>query len=302
MKKIFEDPVIKAILELDNSPAMRAIRAMEDSPSLRIMRELDDSAVHRAKRQLESSPVMKAIREFEESPATRVLRELGDSPSLKYMSDLKESKAFKAIQILQDSPALRVLRTIENSAAMEAFSRIADQVTYGYGALTFAEAYELVAEEYEEITGSEPLDALSDKIQDRVGNAPSGSLSADFYISLLVAVILFYWSQLSSQESEERIIGRIGSLEKAISSQLAELNESKEGLVFLFSDRAMNLRSGPGTDHDVIGYIPRNQKLVEIERERDWTKVEYFDHINNLNVVGWAHSRYILTIADNFAN
>jgi hypothetical protein len=261
MNDFFNSPALKAIQILDDSPAMRAIRAIEDSPGIRMMRGFEDSAA------------LKAIKNLEESPA------------------------FKVIQQLQESPVLKALRDYQTSPAMEAFSRIADQVNHGYGALTFSEAFELLADEYEQQTDPEPLDVLSDEVQKRASCAPRSALSAEFYLNLVLALFLFYLSQLSAVESEEKIIESFNSLEQTVVTQLSILNELGKNQSFLVADRSMNLRSGPGVDHEVIGDISRNQKLLELERDRDWAKVEYFDHINNKNIVGWAHSRYLLVAA-----
>jgi hypothetical protein len=293
MKNTFENSTLKAIRALDDSVAMRAIRAIENSPSIRMMRELSESPAERAIRQLENSPAMQAIRKFEESPTIRMIRDLEDSPALKAIKGFEESSAFKAIQQLQESPALKAMRALETSPAMEAFSRIAEQINHGYGALTFSEAYDLIADEYEKQSDNDALDVLSGEVQKRAGRAPHGVLSAEFYISLILALFLFYLSEMSAQESEERILERMNGLEQTITTQLSQIENDHH---FLVTDRSLNLRSGPGMDNDVIGNISRNQKLMELERDRDWVKVEYFDHINNVNVVGWAHSRYLLTI------
>jgi hypothetical protein len=296
MKNIFDSPALKAIRALDDSAVMRAIRAIEDSPSIRMMRELNESPAVRAMRQLENSPAMQAIRQFEESPAIRMMRDLEDSPALKAIKGLEESPAFKAIQQLQESPALRALRALETSPAMEAFSRITEQINHGYGALTFSEAYELIADEYEKQPDLGTLDTLSGEVQNRASRAPLGVLSAEFYINVILALFLFYLSQMTAQESEARMLERMNGLEQTITTQLEELRKFENDRHFLFADRSLNLRFGPGTDHDVIGNISRNQKLMELERDRDWVKVEYFDHTNNVDLVGWAHSRYLLKI------
>jgi hypothetical protein len=297
MNDLFDSPALKAIRALDDSPAMRAIRAIENSPSIRMMRELNESPAVRAMRQLENSSAMQVIRQFEDSPAIRMMRDMADSPVLKVIKGLEESSAFKALQLLQESPALRAMRALETSPAMEAFSRIAEQINHGYGALRFSEAYELLASEYEQQSDQEPLDGLASEVQERGNRAPPGALSAEFYLHLILALFLFYLSQQSTLESEEEIIERMNSFEQTIVTQLNELHEVEKGRLFLVPDRTMNLRSGPGVDHDVIGNISKNQKLMELERDRDWAKVEYFDHINNVNVVGWAHSQYLLVIS-----
>jgi hypothetical protein len=296
MKNTFESPALRAVRALDDSPAMRAIRAIEDSPSIRMMRELNESLAVRAIRQFDKSPAMQAIRQFEESPAIRLMRDLEDSPAIKAIKGLEESSVFKAIQKLQDSPALRSLRSLETSPAMEAFSRIAEQINHSYGALTFVEAYELLADEYKKQSDMEPLDILSGEVQKRADHAPHGVLSAEFYLNLILALFLFHQSQMGGQESERKILERMNGLEQTITTELNELNQIEKNQLFMVADRSLNIRSGPGRDHDVIGNISINKKLIELERDRDWVKVEYFDHINNVNVVGWAHSRYLLAI------
>jgi len=261
-----------------------------------MMRELNESPAVRAIHQFENSSAVQVIRQFEESPAIRMMRDLEDSPTLKAINGLEVSSASQAIQQLQESPALRALRALETSPAMEAFSRIVEQINHGYGALTFSEAYELLADEYEKQPDFKDLDVLSGEVQKRAGRTPLGVLSAEFYISLILALFLFYLSQVSALESEEKILERMNGLEQTITTQLNELNKIEKDRLFLVTDRSLNLRSGPGMDHDVIGNISRNQKLMELGRDRDWVKVEYFDHINNVNVFGWTHSRYLLAI------
>ncbi len=296
MNDLFDNPVLKAVITLDDSPAMRAIRALENSPSIKIMCELGESPVVRAMRQIENSPAMLAIRQFEDSPAIRMIRDLENSTALKGIKGLEELPAFRAIQQLQEAPALRAMRALENNPAMEAFSRITEQINHGYGALRFAEALELLADEYDHQPDPETVDVLSCEVQERTRHAPRGVLSAEFYLNLVLALFLFYLSQMSALESEEKIIERMNSFEQTIVAQLNVLDGAEKGQLFLVPDRTMYLRSGPGMDNDVIGAIHKNQKLMDLERDRDWVKVEYFDHVNNLNVVGWAHSQYLLVI------
>ena len=99
---------------------------------------------------------------------------------------------------------------------------------------------------------------------------------------------------MSAIESEEKILNKIDGLEQIVKTQLYEIEHASEKSNFLVADRSMNLRSGSGTGHSIIGNISRNQKLLELDRNRDWVKVEYFDHIENVNLVGWAHSRYLI--------
>jgi len=101
---------------------------------------------------------------------------------------------------------------------------------------------------------------------------------------------------MSATESEERILKRMNGLEQIITTQLTVLRENAIGHVFLVTDRDLNLRTGPNVDHEVIEVLPRNQKVMEIERSHDWLKIEYFDHIDNKSKTGWSHSRYLLIV------
>ena len=101
---------------------------------------------------------------------------------------------------------------------------------------------------------------------------------------------------MSATESEERILERMNELEPTITTQLNVLQSNDTDYVFLVSDRELNLREGPSVDHKVIEVLPRNKKVMELERNRDWLKIEFFDYISNISKVGWVHSRYLLVV------
>lgn len=300
MNDIFDNPTLRALRTLDESPAMKAIRAIEDSPVARIMRDLGNSPALRIMQDLENSPAMKAIREIEESPVMRMLRDLDDSPTLKAIRGIEGSPAFMAIRRLQESPAIKAIQAIKRSPILDAFSTVAARITHGYGALAFSEAYELLIEEYEEQVeddASEPLDSLAESVKDRAAQAPFGPLSAEFYLSLVFALFLFYLSQISAEQSEERLLNRLDGMEQTISVQLDALSHDSRERVYLVADRAVNLRTGPGPEYDVLDVLLRNQKVAQIGTSGEWTNVEYFDHVANELKRGWAHRRYFIVVA-----
>ncbi|OXR50311.1 hypothetical protein PuT2_00040 [Pusillimonas sp. T2] len=300
MKDIFDNPTLLALRALDESPTMKAIRAFEDSPVARLMRDLDNSPAIRIMRDLENSPAMKAIRGIEESPVMRMLRDFDDSPTLKAIREIEGSPAFMAIRSLQESPAIKAIQALERSPILEAFSTVATRITHGYGALAFSEAYGLLIEEYEEQVAdhaAEPLDSLAESVKDRAAQAPFAPLSAEFYLGLVFALFLFYLSQISAEQSEERLLSRIDGMEQTISIQLDALKQDIQGRVYLVADRAVNLRTGPGSDHNAFGMLLRNQKVVQIGGSGVWVNVEYFDYVANELKRGWAHSRYFIAVS-----
>lgn len=298
-KNILNNSMLDALRSLDDSAAIRAIRAIEDSPAMRMIRKINNSPAIKMRREFENSPTMQMIRQVEESPAMRVMRDIENSPALKIVKNFENSPAFKSIQKIQNSPALRAIRALEVSPSIKAFSKVADKINYNYGALAFSEAYELLINEYDELTEIEQHDSwasLSEKVQDRTSRAPFSPLSAEFYLSLIFALFLFYLSQMSATESEERMLESMNGLEQTITAQLSILQNNGSGHVFLATDRTLNLRDGPSADYEVIEVLPRNKKVMELERNRDWVKIEYFDYINNKSKVGWVHSRYLLIV------
>jgi len=162
-----------------------------------------------------------------------------------------------------------------------------------------SEAYELLVEEYEERIEeniSESLDGLAESVKHRAAHGPFGPLSAEFYLSLIFALILFYLSQISTEQSEDRMLTRIDDLEQTISIQLEALSGSNHADSFLVADRSVNLRTGPGIEHDVLDVLLRNQKVLQLETNGEWAQVEYFDYAANELKQGWVHSRYFIAV------
>jgi hypothetical protein len=302
MKDIFDNPTLRALRALDESPAMKAIRAIEDSPVARMLRDLGNTPALRIIQNLENSPAMRAIRELEESPITRMIRDLDNQPTLNEMRGIEESPAFMAIRRLQESPAIKAIQALERSPVLDAFSTVAKRIAHGYGAQRFSEAYELLIEEYGEQLekdASASLDSLAESVKDRAAQAPFSQLSAEFYINLFLTLFFFYLAEISAEQSEGRLLKRLDDMEQTISVQMEALREG-QGRVFLVADRAVNLRSGPGAEYDVLDELPRNQKVAQLESSGEWTKVEYFDYVANVLNRGWVHSRYLIMLAKDY--
>jgi hypothetical protein len=292
----FKNSTLDILRSLDVSPAMRAIRALEESPSMRVISEINNSPTLRLMREIEDSPSMRLIRRVEESPAMRIFRDLENSPALKIIRDLEDSAAFRAVRELQDSPALKAIKALESSPSFAAFSIISEQLDTNFGALTFSEAYNFLVDEIEE---AENDTDLVEGVKNKSSRAPLGHLSAEFYLNLILALFLYYFSQMSAMESEEKLLGKMEMLEQTISTQMQALERKENESVFLVTDRELNFRVGPSMDSKILEVLPRNKKVIELTRKRDWIQVKYFDYINNLNRTGWVHSGNIIVINSN---
>lgn len=265
MNDIFENPGLKVLRALVESPAMRVIRAIEDLPIPRLMRDIENSLT------------LKMIRRIEESPALMAIHRL------------QESSIITAIQVLERRPFI------------DAFSTFANRITHGYGELAFSKAYGLLIKEYEEQLKedvSEPLDNLAESVMDRAAKVPFGPLSAEFYLSLFIALLFFYISHLSGAQLEKHLLKRLDDMEQTISVQLDALRDDSRERIFIVADRRVNLRAGPGAEYDVLCVLLRHQKVEQIETSGEWTKVEYFDYLANEHKRGWVHSRYFIALAE----
>ena len=163
---------------IEESPALKAIRALQDSPVMKAIRQLEDSAAMRAIRELENSPAMRAIRDFENSPLMEARRRI------------------------EESPALRAIQALENSPAMRVISALTDQLSsFRAGPLTFGEAYQEILLRHErasDTTGVDPLDAVATEVEEQARQPSQGPLSTEFYLNLILALFLFWYSQISS--------------------------------------------------------------------------------------------------------
>ncbi len=243
-------------------------------------------------REIEDSPSMKLIQQIEKSPATRIARDIEKSSALQIDKDLQNSAAFRAIHDLQNSPGLKAIKALD-SPSFAKFSRISEQINRKFGALTFSEAYQFLVDEIEESVDDA---SLIEELKDKSSRAPLNPLSAEFYLSLIFALFLYYLSQVSATDSEERLLERMEGLEQTISTQFQALESNDANSIFLVTDRELNFRDGPSMDSKVLEVLPRNKKVIEITRQKDWIQVEFFDYINNLNKVGWVHSGYVIQV------
>ncbi|GAB0149852.1 hypothetical protein McPS_25920 [Marichromatium sp. PS1] len=289
---LFNNTTLDFLRALEESPTIRAILALEESPAMRMIREIDNSPALRLMREIEDSPSMRLIQQIKESPAMRIVRDPAP-PALQIIRDLEKSAAFQAISNLQDSPALRAIKAFEASPSLSAFSRITEQINSNFGALTFSEAYQFLVDEIQE---AEDDASLVEELKDKSSRAPFGPLSAEFYLNLILALFLYYLSQVSATESEEKLLERMEMLEQTISTQLHKLESSEASSIFLVTDQALNFRDGPSMESKIMEMLPRNKKVIELKRQKDWIQVKYFDYVNNLNKVGWVHSGYMIVV------
>ncbi|SJN11146.1 hypothetical protein CZ787_05275 [Halomonas citrativorans] len=298
-RELGDSPLLRAAREMAESPLLKAVKEIEDSPLLRAAREIEDSPMLRMARILEESPLLRLAKELEESPIQRAIRELQESPLLRYAKEIEQSPSIRMMREIKDSSSYRIFEAIEDSSSLTAFRSISEQITQGYGALSFVDAFDLLIKESRIIKSGnlfESIDGISDDIIDRASKAPKGPLSSEFYLNVLLAFILFYLSQVSSKESEQRLLEKFSELEQAVVSQMEMDSQDDKRYKYFAVLTHLNLRAGPSIEHEVIVVLTPNLKVIFLGKEGEWFKIEYFDHIENVRREGWVDSRFVLLI------
>lgn len=298
MSKIDRNNTIQNIISgFKNSSVMSAMRALENSTAISAIRAFENSPALSAMRILESSPAMIAMRTLEKSIANSAFKALEKSSLLNAKIALNESSVINAMRTIENSVAINAIKALEDSSRFASFKELSEKLSSQIiGPLTLSEAYQDVIHSYEQISGLsdiERLETLSNKIEGRVKKAPQGALSKEFYLSLILTLFLFWLSQMSSNQSEEKMLLRINQLETTISQQLSELKANEEVETYYIVMRPVNLRVRPNTKSDIITILYPNMKVRLLERASRWIKVECFDSSENVYIAGWAYKKYL---------
>jgi Mg/Co/Ni transporter MgtE len=321
IKSLENSTVFNTIKTLENSGAMSAFKTLENSPAITGMESFKNSAAFNAMKALENSTVMNAFKSIENSSAiaamkslekttvfntisvlddnaiTSAIRSLENSPAIAAMKSFKNSTVFSLNSVLKNSSAMSAIRALEDTSRFSTFNELAKNLTSRFAApLTLSEAYQVVTEEYLNTIGpseTERLDALSDKLEIQLQKSPNGALSKEFYLSLILTFFLFWLSQISSIQSEKKILTRIEQVETTISQELAALKKFENIETFYVVNRAVNLRVKPTTKSEVITILYPNEKVRLIQRKSKWIKVEYFNYSENTYTSGWVYKKYL---------
>ena len=228
---------------------------------------------------------------LEDSPALKVAKMLEDSPVMRALDQMRNSPVILAAQSFQNSSFINALDMVENSLAI----RIAREIS----APTFEFTYDEVIRRNSVFNfdlGTALFEEISTEIKSRAAASPSNQLSAEFYISLIFAIIFYYLSQVSSAEQENRMTDRLDAFETTISDQLSILGGSDKTTHFYVVKTALNLRSGPSLDESIISILPINQKLTGLETQGEWMEIEFFDYLENEIIIGWVHSDNVMPV------
>jgi hypothetical protein len=274
-----KNPMIKALMGIEQSPAMKA--------ALKTLKGIEATPAMKALMGIEQSPAMKA--------ALKTLKGIEATPAMKALMGIEQSPTMKAV--------IKTLKGIEASPMMKVFSEMTIMIhAFEPQPLTFSEAFYQVALAYEsssKVGVAEPWEEVTSKFEERAIHAPKGPLSLEFFLTLVVTLVFFLYSQKLNSESELRILNSIRAMEAHFTEQLATLQEQKEEDTFYIVERPITLRKGPDTKAPKITLLYPNIKVRVVERRAKWIMVEYFDYLEDVHKAGWVPKKYLKRMKEN---
>ncbi len=113
------------------------------------------------------------------------------------------------------------------------------------------------------------------------------------YYGYILAMFLFVLSNLSSQESEDRISTEIREFEQVVielihSPKTAKLNNTYVVTTFV------NFRLTPKIDsNNIITILAPNQHVQLLKIEEGWAHVKYVDYVSEQTIKGWVYASYL---------
>ena len=170
---------------------------------------------------------------------------------------------------------------------------------YNLSANTLGEAYKEVLSIYAEAdvqTSSDDETAFADivsGIRDKIKHSPISYLSLEFYLSLLITILVLVYSQKMSDQSEQRVTNQMIELHQMLKEHMDQADDVNELSSYYVVERTTDLYKQPNSKCVVLASkIYPNQKVRLIERGGKWIKIEYFNHSQNIHESGWCLKKY----------
>ncbi|TOM75840.1 SH3 domain-containing protein, partial [Vibrio parahaemolyticus] len=124
------------------------------------------------------------------------------------------------------------------------------------------------------------------------------SISLEFYLGMLLSLVLFIYSEYSSYLSEQKLVEQLQGLESQVQLLTEKLEESQTRTFFIVKE-SLKLRSEPSLESTVLEVLPEKLKLFGLGSRGKWIEVEYFDYLTNTMKSGWVHSDYLQVVVLN---
>jgi len=243
------------------------------------------------------SEMMSGLREWSEQ--TQKLREIGESMKM---------SAIPTIGFIAED----FQRAVDSIEQYKIYSRSFSSQLFDYlGRLEVVEHEDEKSEIFEEL--SLFLDQSFQRLR-------KNRISLEGYLSIIITILIFIYSQHLSYESEERIKNEIGKGDEHIISELQISEESMtnklselerriiadieehcgqdDDVKYYVVTKAVNLREGPSTEDNIIAVLQPNMIVELIQKSGEWINIDSFDYVNLEERRGWVHQEYLHQLDD----
>ncbi|WP_318517276.1 SH3 domain-containing protein [Photobacterium leiognathi] len=229
------------------------------------------------------------------SPAYKLMREFENLPHMRLMREMEKNSVIAQIRSIEQAvPTNSILRALHsNPIYSHAFSLAKNLNVFEFHP-SYKQPLSEVLKQYDALK----LEALIEEYEERVEVAPQNSLSLEFYLSMLLSLVLFIYSEYSSYLSEQKLVEQLQGLENQV-QLLTEKLEETQTRTFFIVEEPLKLRSEPSRESTVLEVLPEKLKLLGLESRGKWIEVEYFDYLTNTMKSGWVHSDYLQVVVLN---
>ncbi|MUJ26315.1 hypothetical protein GNP68_19405 [Aliivibrio fischeri] len=242
-----------------------------------------------------NSPTYRMINKMQNSFQMEGLRHIQNSPNFEILRQITENPAIEQInRISQSMPELAILRQFHANPVFQNAFELAEK-------LRMFESPILARSKFVEnlqFNNDLNLELLIEEYETQIEQGPKNNLSFEFYLSMLISLAMFIYSEYSSFSSEQQLVENIQTLENQV-QVLADKIEQSSNSSFFVVESSVNLRVSPNMDSTILEVLAPKLKLNGLKTQGKWLKVEYFDYLSNVMVEGWVHSDYLQIVIVN---
>jgi hypothetical protein len=139
-------------------------------------------------------------------------------------------------------------------------------------------------------------DRVLKELRESAPKAATSLLKADFYLSQLIAIVLFIIALHGTTQSEQRLTTQINEVKDAIAElqRLRTTFSTPDTSTYYVVERQVKLckTSGERPPGHAKTLYP-NQKVRLVDRKHKWVLVEYYNYSKDLHENGWCRVKYL---------
>jgi hypothetical protein len=293
---LFNSPAFKVMRQIENSPHMKMLEQINNNPVIKMMDELKNSPYMKMMDQINNDPITKMMDEIDNSPYMKMLNQINNDPKLNITSDF-ESILPSSLLTRLESPLENGLKELSyfslNLACGTAFS-LAEKLSVFDSSFIYGKSYADLIRSFE----YQDWESIIDECQLQINESPNNNLSLEFYLGLLITLMILCYTEYSGSKSEQRLTNRIDNLEAMVVVLTDSLKELQLDSFFLVKV-SLNLRTSPSLTSSIIETLPPKLKLSGLQTKGEWMQVEYFDYFSNKMVNGWVNSSFLQPVLIN---